>query len=135
MKPPVDNVKVSSKGRDILIQAKRQTGLKQWNELLRWAFCISISTPESPKINWRLDSGIEPIEWTTFAGAHGNLYTALFLLRAKREGIDLEKAADLQLHFRLHIERGILFLRQFRQLESLISHSIDQSASLNSFRS
>lgn len=121
MKPPVENIRVSSKGRDILIQAKRNIGLKQWNELLRWAFCISLSNQEPPKILRKLDSGIDPIEWTTFAGAYSQSLTAAFYLRATKDKINLSDTDMVQNYFRAHIERGVMSLRTLKNLNNAVS--------------
>jgi len=120
MKPPVDNVRVSSKGRDILIQTKRYTGLKQWNELLRWAFCISLANPDRPRIMEKLDVGIEAIEWQTFAGSNSEIIIALFRARAKKDSIDLEDSETVSTYFRAHIERGVSALRTVKSLTSLV---------------
>jgi DNA sulfur modification protein DndE len=116
MKPPVEAVKVSSKGRDILIQAKRLTGLTQWNELLRWAFCISIANRECPKLNQKLDSGIEPLEWTTFSGPYGEYFAAALMIRATRDQVDVNDKEQVSLYFRAHIERGVASLRGIKGL-------------------
>jgi DNA sulfur modification protein DndE len=121
MKPPVDNIRVSSKGRDILIQSKRITGLKQWNELLRWAYCLSLANSEAPKITRKLDSGIEPIEWETFAGNNGDIYMATFYARAIKDKVILSNPEETQLYFRAHIERGVAALRSFKTLSSLLT--------------
>ena len=120
MKPPVEIVKVSSKGRDILIQAKRNTGLKQWNELLRWAFCISLANPDRPKIMVGLDAGIDSIEWQTFAGSNSHTFIAAFLARAQKDNIQLADQAAVSTYFRAHIERGIASLRNLKKLNTLI---------------
>jgi DNA sulfur modification protein DndE len=121
MKPPVDSVKVSSRGREILIQSKRNTGLKQWNELLRWAFCISLSNTDPPKIFRKLDSGIEPIEWTTFSGPLSSTFSAVFYARAANDGIELTDADSVAAYFRAHIERGVGALRSTKSLSSLVA--------------
>lgn len=121
MKPPVDNVKLSSKGRDVLIQAKRHTGLKQWNELLRWGFCISLSNPDSPRATRKLDAGIDPVEWSTFAGADSQFYAAAFYHRASKDGIDLMDQDAIGAYFRAHIERGVAALRSLKSLTALVS--------------
>lgn len=119
MKPPVDNVKVSSKGRDILIQAKRHTGLKQWNELLRWAFCISLSNPDRPKMMRKLDVGIDGVEWQTFAGNCNQILTAAFCARAYSDNIPLDNPDEVTIYFRAHIERGVAALRSIKSLGHL----------------
>lgn len=131
MKPPVDNVKVSSRGRDTLVQAKRHTGLTQWNELLRWAFCLSLSNPEKPKIMLKIDSGIDPVEWQTFAGENSQFFTGAFYLRANRDGISPNDSEALSNYFRAHIERGVASLRSLKSLGQLtrVVNQIDRSKS------
>lgn len=131
MKPPVDNVKISSRGRDTLIQSKRNTGLKQWNELLRWAFCISLSNLNPPKIQRKLDSGIEPVEWTTFAGSYDSTFSALLYNRAANDGIDITDSELISAYFRAHIERGVAALRSAKSLSALVDldNQIDSSKS------
>lgn len=121
MKPPVETVKVSLKGRDVLIQAKRHTGMKQWNELLRWAFCLSLANPDQPKIVRKLDTGIDPIEWATFAGSYSDAYSSVFYMRALRDGVDISDPEMASSYFRAHIERGVSSLRSLKSLQSLSS--------------
>jgi DNA sulfur modification protein DndE len=129
MKPPVDSVKVSSRGREILIQSKRNTGLKQWNELLRWAFCISLSNMDPPKISRKLDSGIEPIEWATFSGPFSASLAAMFYLRAEKDGVDRADSDSVAAYFRAHIERGVGALRTAKSLSSLAVLSAQMESS------
>ena len=121
MKPPVENVKVSTKGREVLIQAKRHTGMKQWNELLRWAFCISLANPDPPKVVRKLDAGIEPIEWMTFAGPFSQAYSAALYHRASVDGVNRSDQEALAHYFRAHIERGVASLRSLKSLNALVS--------------
>ncbi|MEX2580481.1 MAG: DndE family protein [Verrucomicrobiales bacterium] len=125
MKPPVDSVKVSSKGREILIQAKRHTGLKQWNELLRWAFCLSLANPDRPQILRKMDTGIDSIEWQTFAGSSSETYAAAFWLRAMQDRIKLDDQLAVTAYFRSHIERGIASLRGIKNFKHLL-HLVSQ---------
>jgi DNA sulfur modification protein DndE len=120
MKPPVEYVKVSAMGREVLIQAKRHTGMKQWNELLRWAFCISMANPDPPKVVSKLDAGIEPIEWMTFAGAFSQAYSAAFYIRANVDGVNRSDSEALAHYFRAHIERGVASLRSLKSLHALL---------------
>lgn len=121
MKPPVESIKVSSQGREILIQAKRHTGMKQWNELLRWAFCISLANPDPPKFVRKLDIGIEPIEWLTFAGPFSQAYAAALYQRASVDGVDRSDPDALAHYFRAHIERGVASLRTLKSLNAIVS--------------
>ena len=104
----------------MLIQAKRHTGLTQWNELLRWAFCLSISNPEKPKILLKIDSGMDPVEWQTFAGENSQYFASVFYLRAKHDGVNPNDSEAISNYFRAHVERGIASLRSLKSLSALI---------------
>jgi DNA sulfur modification protein DndE len=47
--------------------------------------------------------------WRTFTGGLENLYMALLISNAKKDGISLEKA-ELNNYFKLHLHRGISYL-------------------------
>lgn len=107
MKPPVDTVRISSKGKDILSKMKRRLGLERWNEICRVALCRSLANPTKPtrpRGGW--DSSIE-IEWKTFAGENSDLYAAITRMRASQDGVDTLKKELLSDYFRAHMERGI----------------------------
>lgn len=89
MRSPVETVRVSARGREILIKMKRSTGLEHWNELCRVAICRSLAnrTPP-PRFPGGGESSVE-MEWKTFAGAVGSELSALILLRATADGIDV----------------------------------------------
>ena len=66
MKFPIENVRISTKGKDTLSKAKRKTSLTHWNELCRIAFCRSIANPNPVMLNQDFgESGIE-MDWKTF---------------------------------------------------------------------
>lgn len=102
-----------------MIQAKRHTGLKQWNELLRWAFCISLANPSRPKLLQKLDTGIEPVEWQTFAGESSQVFAAAFRQRAAKDKIRIDDNDAITRYFRAHIERGVAALRTVKSLRAL----------------
>lgn len=132
MNSPIDTVKVSSVGRSALIKAKKDLGLSQWNELLRNAFCLSISDTSPPTKLSRFDVGIDPIDWTTFAGDYEKPFLSLFYNRAQSDGIDVNSKEAMNDYFRLHIERGVASLRSFRSISELceaLMESLNKSAS------
>jgi len=105
----IDTVKVSEKAKTQLITLKRRTGIPNWNVLCRWAFCQSLAEASCPpEENIVSDSSIE-MSWKTFAGGREELYWGLLVLRAKRDGISLEKE-NLAKYFKLHLHRGIAYL-------------------------
>lgn len=116
MKPPVEHVRVSARGKDILIKVKRNTGLEHWNEICRIALCRSLANPaRPPKYEKSGDTSIE-IEWKTFAGAFSRELSALTTLRAKKDDIDLSKKDVMAEYFRNHMERGIASLQTLKIL-------------------
>ena len=118
MKPPVDTVRISSRGREILIKIKRNTGIDRWNEICRVALCQSLANPSRPpKSQKGWDSAIE-IEWRTFAGDLNEPLTSAFLFRATKDGIDIQKREKVSEYFRAHIERGIGSIQNTRSISA-----------------
>lgn len=117
MKPPVETVKISQRGKEILISAKRRTGIDQWNILCRWALCASLAVKTPPKvIRSNEESNIE-IAWKVFGGQIADMLTALLVARRKSENVN-EKISDSD-YFRAHLERGIGYLQNVKSLEQL----------------
>jgi DNA sulfur modification protein DndE len=122
MKPPVDTVRISSRGREILIKIKRNTGIERWNEICRVALCHSLANPSLPPKNQKSwDSAIE-IEWKTFAGDLGDSICSAFILRANTDQIDLNKREKVIDYFRAHIERGITAIQNSKTVTSYLEN-------------
>jgi len=116
MKPPVEHVRLSAKGREILIKVKRRTGLEHWNEICRVALCSSLANPNPPpKITSIGESSID-MEWKTFAGTFQEELAALTIIKAQADGIDIKDRTALAIYFRSHIERGLLLLQNIRNI-------------------
>ncbi|MBU5612634.1 DNA sulfur modification protein DndE [Geomonas azotofigens] len=123
MRPPVEHVRVSARGREILIKVKRHTGLEHWNEICRIALCRSLANPtKPPKYEKSGESNIE-IEWKTFAGAYKEELAALIILRANIDNIDLTKKDSLPEYFKRHLERGISSLQNVKDLSRLCTNA------------
>lgn len=121
MKPPVETVRVSQRGREILIKLKRNTGLDQWNVLCRWALCASLlRDSKPPKIKGIEESNIE-MAWKTFAGVQSDYLIALVRLRAERQGVDLRSEVALAEYFRAHLERGISNIQNTKNISALLT--------------
>jgi DNA sulfur modification protein DndE len=106
MKPPLENIRVSKRSREILISLKRKTGIPNWNILCRWAFCDSLANPIRPATTiGSADSNIE-MSWATFAGNLGDYLLAALATRAAKDGVPPAKT-ELAAYFRSHLERGI----------------------------
>jgi DNA sulfur modification protein DndE len=119
MKPPVEHVRVSARGKEILIKIKRRIGLEHWNEICRFALCRSLANPAPPpKLTKTSDSSID-MDWKTFSGPLHYELAALIILRAKKDAIDLSKKDGIGEYLRSHIERGIGSLQQIRTLADL----------------
>lgn len=120
MRIPVDHVRVSSKGRDILIKIKRRTGLEHWNEICRIALCRSLANPNpASKVNKPGDAAID-MEWKTFAGDFSSELSAVIHLRAKRDNVDIKSKDALADFVRAHIERGVASLQNIKTMSEMI---------------
>jgi DNA sulfur modification protein DndE len=118
----IENVRISEKAKFQLITLKRRTGIQNWNVLCRWALCLSLREPTPPPFeNINADSSVE-MTWRTFTGGLENLYMALLISNAKKDGISLEKA-ELNNYFKLHLHRGISYLNSSdtEELNKLLS--------------
>lgn len=105
----IENIKLSERARSQLITLKRRTGIKNWNVLCRWAFCLSLAESSVPPEEViPADSSVE-MTWKTFAGRHENVYWGLLIARARRDSVVLDDAT-LNHCFRLHLHRGISYL-------------------------
>lgn len=119
MKTPVEYVRVSVRGKEILIKIKRRTGLEHWNEICRFALCRSLANPTPPpKLNKIGETSID-MEWKTFGGAYQEELAAIVLLRAKKDGVNLLKKEALADYFRAHLERGILSIQNIKNISML----------------
>lgn len=115
---PLETIRLSQRAKDQLVKLKRQTGIKYWNELCRWGFCLSLSEPELPPVfTIPLDSNIE-MSWTVFGGRYADLYMALLRMRLYRDGLPLDDE-NLTHQFRLHLHRGISYLAGIQELRSI----------------
>ncbi|MBK6631642.1 MAG: DNA sulfur modification protein DndE [Betaproteobacteria bacterium] len=120
MKPPIDHVRVSAQGREILIKLKRRTGLEHWNELCRVALCRSLANPKPPTIPYRIAENAIDMEWKTFAGAYSSEFSSAILIKARADGVNLASKEALGEYLRAHIERGIASLQNVKTLGDLV---------------
>jgi DNA sulfur modification protein DndE len=128
MKPPIDYVRVSAKGKEILIKIKKRTGLEHWNELCRIAICRSLSNPTPPPTSAKIGDNSIDMEWKTFAGPFQQELAALTVFRAHQDRIDLSRKDSLAEYFRAHLERGITSLQNAKEISDLVilaEHNLD----------
>jgi DNA sulfur modification protein DndE len=118
MKPPVESVRIGKQGRDQLIKIRRQTGIENWNIICRWAVCVSLRESTPPPVpRERLEGGVE-MTWKVFAGEESDLYAALIITRASKDGFtDLNDALGKCL--RAHVNRGLSYLSSGTETRSI----------------
>lgn len=109
MQPPVETVRISQRGRDLLIKLKRNTGIDNWNILCRWALLLSLSEKSTPSpILEKYEGGVE-IQWKVFAGEISNEIISLMKLRTKNDGYEITNSNQSDC-LKLHIHRGLGYL-------------------------
>lgn len=116
----LEHIRLSTQAKEQLIRLKRATGVKTWNTLCRWAFCISLadaSMPTEKKIP--TDSSVE-MSWKVFGGAYQDIYLALLKQRCKRDRLDTS-SETLAEQFKLHLHRGIAQLSGDRNIKTIAS--------------
>ncbi len=121
----IEHIKLSEQAKDQLVKLKRWTGIKNWNVLCRWGFCVSLREPTAPQIaKIPADSSVE-MTWKVFGGVHADIYWALLVDRCRRDGIETTPE-NLNLVFRQHVHRGIAYLAADRSIRS-IAHLVERS--------
>lgn len=107
---PIERIHLTQQAKDHLIRLKSKTGIKNWNTLCRWAFCLSLAEPSIPPATNIPDkySNVE-MDWKTFGGTYQEIYYALLKERCKKDGFDISEDM-LSDQFRLHLHRGIGYL-------------------------
>ena len=121
VKPPVEVLRCSDQGRDVLIKLKRQTGMEHWNELCRIAYFYSLANVKKPVMYQPYGSvGLE-IDWKVFSGNYSHELISLTLLRAAQHEINIEDVNEISEYFRAHLERGIRSLQGVSSLKELFS--------------
>lgn len=128
MQPPIERFKVSTRAKEIMIRIKRNSGLGHWNEICRVALCRSLANPAIPQVPSNiLESNIE-IDWRTFGGQFQDELGALFLLRARSDGIDISHKESVLESFRAHMERGIASMHAIRSVLDIVSLDLDEQS-------
>lgn len=117
MKPPVDRVRVSKKGKDILLKIKRNTGLQHWNEICRLALCKSLADPNPPPERAKTGDSYIEMDWKTFSGNYQEELAVLLYVKAIKDEIDISNKNIIFEYFKNHLESGILKLNSKKNYE------------------
>ena len=119
----IEHIRISQHAKDQLIKLKRVTGIARWNELCRWALCVSLAEPSVPPVaKIPADSNVE-MNWKVFGGRYADLYFALLKERCVRDNLGTDPEV-LSQQFRLHLHRGISYLagnKKLRKIDDLVS--------------
>lgn len=114
----IEHIRLSQTAKDQLIKLKRRTGIKHWNVLCRWGFCVSLAEKSiPPDVPIPGDSNVE-MSWKVFGGPNHELYLAILKERCNQDGIDTNPEA-LARQFRLHLHRGIGYLSSNSDIKSI----------------
>lgn len=114
----IKHFKLSNQAKEQLTRLKAKTGIKQWNILCRWGFCLSLREPTPPTpIEIPADSNLE-MTWETFGGEYEETYTALLKQRCLQDGLGTSDET-LSRQFRLHLHRGIAYLATPHKIRSV----------------
>jgi len=121
----IEHIRLSQQAKDQLIKLKRVTGIKHWNVLCRWAFCVSLLEPTiPPAAKIPAESNVE-MSWKVFGGRYAELYLALLKERCLRDALQTDPET-LGQQFRLHLHRGISYLagnKALRKINDLVSRA------------
>jgi DNA sulfur modification protein DndE len=109
MKPPVETVRVSRRGRDQLVKIRRVTGIENWNVICRWAICASMREPSVPPVVDKEGDNAVELTWRTFAGDYSEVLVAAHLMRFESDKKHGDKS-EVSENFRRHLYRGLNFL-------------------------
>lgn len=120
---PIERVRISQTAEEQLNKLKRNTKIKQWNILCRWALCRSLaeSSPPSP-VPIKTDSKVE-IAWDTFGGEIADLLLITLKQRCHQDGLATDNET-LKQQFTLHLHRGIGYLAgdsNLKKIEDLMA--------------
>ena len=127
MDNPIERVRISKTAEDQLVKLKRNTKIKQWNILCRWAFCRSLAEPSIPSpVPIKTDSKVE-IAWNVFGGEIADILFISLQQRCYQDGIEINNDT-LKQQFTLHLHRGIGYLagdNKIKQIEDLVAIGLD----------
>lgn len=114
----IETIRIVETDRDLLARLKRTTGLRGFNVICRWAFCMSLADPNPTSVDpLGAVSNLE-IDWKTFAGGHQEVYWALLVQRVHDDGLPTDNET-LTREFYRHLHRGLGLLANLSQKPSI----------------
>jgi DNA sulfur modification protein DndE len=113
-----DAVRISARGREILIKLKRYTGIGQWNTLCRVAYCYSLAIATEPTQSPEKGDIALEIEWPTFVGPIRTELAALTVARATAAAVAEQ---DIARYVRSHLERGLSAIQNVRSVAEVVA--------------
>ena len=116
-----DAVRISARGREILIKLKRYTGIGQWNTLCRVAYCYSLAIGTEPTQSPEKGDIALEIEWPTFAGPMKTELAALTVARATAAAVADQ---DIARYVRSHVERGLSAIQNVRSVAEVATMAL-----------
>ena len=116
-----DAVRISARGREILIKLKRYTGIGQWNTLCRVAYCYSLAIGTEPTQSPEKGDIALEIEWPTFAGPIKTELAALTVARATAAAVADQ---DIARYVRSHVERGLSAIQNVRSVAEVATMAL-----------
>jgi DNA sulfur modification protein DndE len=114
----LETLRLSQRAKEQLTRVKRDTGIKNWNVLSRWALMLSLAEEGAPApTSAAVDSSVE-MTWKVFGGPDADLFLALVRERCFLDGLG-EDTETVEEQFRLHLHRGVGYLFGNPQLKDL----------------
>ena len=110
---------ISEDHKTKLIRLKIKTGIKQYNILCRWAFCLSLAEDTRPKQATNEPDSNLSITWETFAGSYSDIYDALLTQRCQQEGYSIADDTQRLKCFKSHLNRGIEYLSAKKGIDDI----------------
>lgn len=117
----IENIRISEKAKQQLINIKRRTGIENWNVLCRWALMLSLAEKSiPPHEDIKTDSSVE-MSWKVFSGEHSDLLRVLFKQRLFNDQLIISDE-NINYYFKLHLHRGVSYLvNKVKSIDSLVT--------------
>jgi DNA sulfur modification protein DndE len=116
----IKTIRLVETDRDLLVRLKRSTGVKGFNILCRWAFCMSLADRNPTSVDPIGALSNLEIDWDVFAGGHQEVYWALLVQRVHEDGLPSDNESLVR-EFNRHLHRGIGLLANLAQKPSIRS--------------